>query len=105
MVHTLPPNIYRTLSESVISFDYISSAGNFSRFERLAAKYVGALSMFLISKRLKRRYQLKEDVRESLYECCNEWTRALGDRRFMGGETPNLADLVSPEMCLFSLAE
>ena len=99
-MHTIPPNIYRTLSEAVTAFDYISSAGNFSTFEQLAAKYVGALSMFLISKNLKRRYQLREDVRESLYECCNKWTYALGDRRFMGGETPNLADLVSGGVCV-----
>ncbi len=94
LVHILPPNIYRTLSESVTSFDYISSVGNFSRFERVAAKYIGAVSMFLISKKLKKRYKLKEDVRESLYDACNEWSEAVGGRRFMGGDSPNLADLV-----------
>lgn len=41
------------------------------------------------------RHQLKLDVRESLYDVCNEWTRAIGKyRRFMGGDKPNLADLV-----------
>ncbi len=94
LVHMLPPNIYRTLSEAVTSFDYISSVGNFNFLERMAAKYIGAISMFFISKRLKKRYQLKEDVRESLYAACNDWTSALGDRRFMGGDKPNLADLV-----------
>ena len=42
------------------------------------------------------RYNLKPDVRESLYDCCNDWIEAIGsDRLFMGGATPNLADLVS----------
>ena len=50
--------------------------------------------MFLISKKLKKRYHLKEDVRESLYDACSEWLAAVGDRRFMGGDSPNLADLV-----------
>lgn len=94
LVHTLPPNIYRTFSEAITSFDYISTAGNFGKIERLAAKYFGAVSMYIISKLLKRRYQLKDDVRLSLYEHCNEWMAALGSRRFMGGENPNLADLV-----------
>ena len=41
------------------------------------------------------RYNLKPDVRGSLYDCCNQWVEAVGcDRQFMGGATPNLADLV-----------
>lgn len=42
------------------------------------------------------RYNLKDDVRQSLYDACNEWLKAVGkDRLFMGGSQPNLADLVS----------
>lgn len=96
LVHTLSPNIYRTPSESLQSFQYISSVGNFSTLERVGAKYVGAVSMYLLSKMLKRKYGLKDDVRESLYDCCAEWVQAIGkDRRFIGGSDPNLADLVS----------
>ena len=42
------------------------------------------------------RYELKDDVRQSLYEGCNEWVQAINaqKRTFMGGEKPNLADLV-----------
>lgn len=95
LVHALSPNIYRTPSEALQAFQYISTVGNFSMLERVAAKYCGAVIMYLVSKRLKKRYQLKEDVRESLYDFCKEWTSAVGkDRRFMGGEKPNLADLV-----------
>ena len=42
------------------------------------------------------RYDLKADVRTSLYDYCNQWAEAIGsNRQFMGGATPNLADLVS----------
>lgn len=42
------------------------------------------------------RYGLKPDVRESLYDYCNQWVEAIGsNRQFMGGSAPNLADLVS----------
>jgi microsomal prostaglandin-E synthase 2 len=66
--------------------------------ERVAAKYCGAAIMYLLSKQLKKKYNLKDDVRESLYDFCREWVAAIGkDRKFMGGEKPNLADLVSGE--------
>lgn len=94
LVRTLSPNIYRTPSEALQSFQYISSVGNFSTLERGMAKYCGAIVMYFLSKRLKRKYNLKEDVRQSLYDYCTEWVEAVGkDRNFMGGETPNLADL------------
>ena len=41
------------------------------------------------------RHNLKPDVRESLYEACDTWTRELRQRGtpFMGGQRPNLADV------------
>jgi hypothetical protein len=38
---------------------------------------------------------VQEDVRESLYDECNHWMRALKAKGtpFMGGSSPNLADL------------
>ena len=99
LVHVLPPNIYRTPSESLQAFDYISKVGNFNFFERAAAKYLGAFGMYFVAKLLKKKYQLDSDVRSSLYRYCNKWCKAVGkDRQFMGGNQPNLADLVSTLM-------
>lgn len=41
------------------------------------------------------RHNLKDDVRQSLYDDCNNWAKAvqLKGTRFMGGNEPNLADL------------
>jgi len=49
------------------------------------------------------RYKLKDDVRESLYDACNEWTSALrkSGQKFMGGNCPNLADLVRQSVALW----
>lgn len=45
------------------------------------------------------RHHLQDDVREDLYEAANKWVAAVGkDRPFMGGQRPNLADLVSVEV-------
>lgn len=49
------------------------------------------------------RYNLKPDVRQSLYDYCNQWTRAIGkDRKFMGGNQPNLADLVGVALLILT---
>lgn len=41
------------------------------------------------------RHNLKEDVRQSLYDDCDYWAKAIKQKgtRFMGGNEPNLADL------------
>lgn len=57
--------------------------------------YVGATAMWLISKRLKKRHGLSDDVRSHIYDALNYWTSELERKKtkFMGGKTPNLADL------------
>nr|XP_027799509.1 prostaglandin E synthase 2 isoform X1 [Marmota flaviventris] len=94
LVHLISPNVYRTPAEALASFDYIVREGKFGALEGAMAKYAGAAAMYLISKRLKSRHHLRDDVREDLYEAANKWVAAVGgDRPFMGGQTPNLADL------------
>ncbi|XP_054156479.1 prostaglandin E synthase 2-like isoform X1 [Oppia nitens] len=98
LVHTLSPNIYRTMSESLRSFRHFSLIGdwdnNFKLWEKYLCLYVGSGAMWLIAKRLKKRHRLSDDVRTSLYDSCAKWTKAVGkDRKFMGGDKPNMADL------------
>jgi len=92
LVHTLPPNIYRSMEEAVSAFDYITCTGNFSWYQKYFIKYTGATAMYMVSKRLKEKHHIT-DEREALYQCAREWMKALGNRQFMGGNTPNLADL------------
>ncbi|XP_030317063.1 prostaglandin E synthase 2 isoform X3 [Calypte anna] len=94
LVHLISPNVYRTPREALASFDYIVREGKFGTLEGLFAKYMGALAMFFISKRLKKRHHLQDNVREDLYEAVDKWVKAVGKHRlFMGGNQPNLADL------------
>ncbi|XP_023859164.1 prostaglandin E synthase 2 [Salvelinus sp. IW2-2015] len=94
LVHLISPNVYRTTGEALASFDYIVREGKFGTYEGFFAKYVGAAAMFVISKRLKSRHNLQDDVRQDLYKAVNEWVVAIGKKRkFMGGDQPNLADL------------
>uniref|UniRef100_A0A8D0BYC1 Prostaglandin E synthase 2 n=1 Tax=Salvator merianae TaxID=96440 RepID=A0A8D0BYC1_SALMN len=94
LVHLISPNVYRTVGEALASFDYIVREGKFGTVEGFFAKYAGAAAMFFISKRLKARHHLHDDVREDLYKAANDWVQAVGKHRmFMGGTQPNLADL------------
>ncbi|XP_008416012.1 prostaglandin E synthase 2 [Poecilia reticulata] len=94
LVHLISPNVYRTTGEALASFDYIVREGKFGTVEGFFAKYVGAAAMFVISKRLKNRHNLQDDVRQDLYKAVNDWVAAIGkNRKFMGGDQPNLADL------------
>ncbi|PSN47051.1 hypothetical protein C0J52_09367 [Blattella germanica] len=99
LVHVLSPNVYRTREEAMQAFNWFSEVGewekNFPAWERLLIIYVGANAMWLIGKRLKKRHNLKDDVRLSLYDACNHWTRSLKKKgtKFMGGDVPNLSDL------------
>ncbi|CAA0816655.1 Glutathione S-transferase family protein [Striga hermonthica] len=92
LVHILSPNIYRSTSEALESFDYITSHGNFSFTERITAKYAGAAAMYFVSKKLKKKYNIT-DERASLYEAAETWVDALKGQDFLGGTKPNLADL------------
>nr|CAD7449354.1 unnamed protein product [Timema bartmani] len=99
LVHVLSPNVYRTKEEALQAFHWFSEVGEwdklFSPWERSLVIYVGACAMWLIGKRLKKRHNLKDDVRVSLYDECNNWLKALRKQGtpYLGGQFPNLADL------------
>ncbi|XP_059481403.1 prostaglandin E synthase 2 [Neocloeon triangulifer] len=99
LVHTLSPNVYRTKEEALQAFNWFSEVGDwekhFSKWERLIVIYVGAMAMWMIGKKLKKRHNLKNEVRLSLYDECNFWLKELNQKKtpFMGGSQPNLSDL------------
>lgn len=93
LVHNLPPNIYRSPAEALQAFEYIADKGNFSSAQKYIIKYTGAAGMYLIAMKLKRKYNIPDDVRQSLYDAANDWMDVVGKQDFMGGAKPNLADL------------
>lgn len=99
LVHTLSPNVYRTVDEAFQAFRWFSQVGEwdriFSAWEVALIINVGAYAMWLIGKRLKQRHRLKDDIRQSLYDSCNAWLKELNKKGtpYHGGSSPNLADL------------
>jgi microsomal prostaglandin-E synthase 2 len=98
LVHTLSPNIYRTPRQALEAFQSFSVTGEWDRTFNVVERWfiigVGATAMYFIGKLLIKRYNLKDDVRESLYDACNTWMELVKKNgQFMGGSEPNLADL------------
>uniref|UniRef100_D3TQP0 Putative prostaglandin E synthase 2 n=1 Tax=Glossina morsitans morsitans TaxID=37546 RepID=D3TQP0_GLOMM len=99
LVHLISPNCYQSLGEAFETFEWFSEAGewdiHFPKWERDLMVYVGATAMWTISKILKRRHNLSDDVRGHIYDALNKWMRELDKckTKFLGGKQPNLGDL------------
>lgn len=99
LVHLISPNVYRNYSEATETFEWFSEAGQwktyFPSWEERLMVHVGTFAMYLIAKRLTKRHELGDDVREHIYMACDKWMEAVKKNKspFLGGKTPNLADL------------
>ena len=51
LVHTLPPNIYRTLSEARQTLAFIAERSSMTTFQRLLARNVAPIALYYIGKR------------------------------------------------------
>ncbi|KAL0478644.1 prostaglandin E synthase [Acrasis kona] len=91
-VHTIPPNIYRTLGEAREAFEYISNKNNFTWFQKFSGKQAGSVAMWAVSKKLAKRHNITNE-REAIYQCGYEWYDQIKDKQFHGGDKPDLADL------------
>uniref|UniRef100_A0A2M4AQ22 Putative glutathione s-transferase-related protein n=1 Tax=Anopheles triannulatus TaxID=58253 RepID=A0A2M4AQ22_9DIPT len=99
LVHLISPNVYRSFDEAIETFNWFSDVGewniHFPKWERDLMVYVGAIAMWAIAKRLKKRHQLNDDVRSHIYDACDQWIAEIEKKKtiFHGGANPNLADL------------
>lgn len=92
LVRALTCSIYRTPSESMQAMEYVISHPGFSWYEKAVNQYVGGGIMYLISKRMKKKYGIT-DERESVYKAVQTWLSEVGDRKFLGGDMPCRVDL------------
>lgn len=58
-------------------------AGRFNLVEREATRVAGAMLMWGISGRMRKKYGITGDVRQELFAAGDEWVAALGDRRYL----------------------
>lgn len=91
-VKGLPTAIYDTVPNALQSFNYITKVGKFGWFQKITIKYSGAFVMTLVAKKIKTREGIT-DPKAFLITKAKEWAKGLAGRPFMGGDSPNGADL------------
>jgi len=94
LVVSLPPNLYRSLSESWDSFKYISRNNKFGRAQALYVRSVGSVFMRMMKGRMLKKHGIVEE-RQHLMSLLNIWAAdALMGKKFQAGEyQPGVADL------------
>lgn len=95
LVKLLPPNIYRSMPESLQTFDYVSECMDFTAVQKVAIRYVGAAAMYGVAKKLKKKYAI-EEPRAALYDAIGQWLAevdAHGGDYYSGTDEPGLVDL------------
>lgn len=99
-VRVVTVNIYRSVTESLQTFEYMTALGRFSALESLYVRYGGGLLMYAVAKKMRGKYQMADgkdgrgtEPRAPLFAAADEWVAALSGRSFLGGESPSIADL------------
>eukprot|EP00177_Eucheuma_denticulatum_P007434 GFKZ01013531.1.p1 GENE.GFKZ01013531.1~~GFKZ01013531.1.p1 ORF type:complete len:319 (+),score=48.14 GFKZ01013531.1:239-1195(+) len=94
LIHFIAPNIYRTPSESLQTFQYITDNAKFSAWQRGTIRYSGAAAMYMVGRKLKKKYGI-EDERGEFASALGDWMEAVREQggTFFGGERPGMADL------------
>jgi len=90
----LTVNIYRSLGESLDTFDYLQQR-NFPTFMAAAIKYTGAPAMWLVARRRKAALALPEgvDERAALSRALSDFIASHSGAPFHGGAAPDTADV------------
>lgn len=94
-IHLIAPNIYRTPAESLQTFNYITDKSKFTWWQRASIRYSGAAAMYVIGRRLKKKYEIT-DERKEIHNAISEWMKAIhdGGSDFLNGEQkPGVVDL------------
>ncbi len=60
-IHLISPNIYRTVGESLQTFEYIADNAKFSPWQRATIRYSGAAVMYMVGKKLKKKYEIGDE--------------------------------------------
>ena len=93
LVQILPANIYRNIPEALNSFKYITKIGKFPRWKRYYLALGGAIAMTIVAKKGIKKRGIA-DPRKALQESLQKLSAGLSGKKFLGGDTPDISDLV-----------
>jgi len=93
LVQCIVLNVYRNLTESAETFQYLLTHSAFPWFAQRSAAVSGTVVMCALAKYRKRKYEVP-DERAALYEACDCFAAAVstGGSRFLSGEQPGAVD-------------
>jgi microsomal prostaglandin-E synthase 2 len=99
LVKLLTVNIYRTPSEALGTFDYLTKR-NFPSWSVTLAKYVGAAAMYGVARSRLAALKLPSgvDERRALVDALNTFISDMGENSFCGGHAPDISDV-----CVFGV--
>lgn len=89
----LYPNITRSFDESWECFEYSLSVPTWNPIERQVVRASGAVAMFFANGKIKKKYNI-QDERKELNELLLTWTNALGDKKYLHGNSITFPDLM-----------
>ncbi|WIA12733.1 hypothetical protein OEZ85_006371 [Tetradesmus obliquus] len=92
-VKVMTANIYRTWDESWNTFSYMTQQSHWNWAVQQSVRLAGAVLMWKVGQGMPKKYNIEGDLREALYADANSFVAAVGNRQFLGGQQPNLADL------------
>jgi glutathione S-transferase len=112
-VRVVTVNIYRTVAESLQTFEYMTSLGKFSAFEQFYVRYGGGMLMYAVAKGMRKKYGIADgagengtEPRKPLLQAADEWCAAVDGgegRHFLGvrdeGGVPRLSPQRLPPVC------
>lgn len=92
---TLLPNLYKSYSQALEAFEYISNVPGWSNFDKLWLKYGGAFFMRALKIKLMKKYGLKlPDPRTTLYELMDEFQKEFESKEYLSGNQITLSDVI-----------
>lgn len=80
-------------SESWGTFGYMTEQSHWNWAVQQSVRLAGAVLMWKVGQGMPKKYNIEGDLREALYADANSFVAAVGNKKFLGGDKPNLADL------------
>ena len=87
------PNITRNFSESWQAFEYTSAVSTWPWYQRYLNRVAGPVAMFFANGKIKKKYNII-DERAELVATVKEWTVAVGNKKFLHGDSITMPDIM-----------
>lgn len=89
----LYPNITRNFNEAWEAFAYTSNVDSWDPIAKYSNRTLGPVAMYFANGKIKKKYNIVNE-REELKAVLEEWTTAVGGKKFLHGDKITMPDLM-----------